>query len=607
MPSGQSRKRRLSKTELVEAPVSDLASRPTSDPRRFDLGKALPLIITLAAGAACYGLFFNRDVSPSVVGYSVAPAERVLHGEVPYRDFVYNYTPGILWLNALLMKVLHPGLLVIAAGLLVFKLCTLVSLFLISSRFVCKWAALIPITLTLAWLGYRDGFAVVPTQYSLLFVLLGAACFLRHNQRARATWLLAGGLAVGVVFTFKYNVGILVFAAGLAAILIKETMETDGLPPGTPALLQALKNSLVYLLGFLLVVGPVVFYLARQHALAAMIDHFLHHAPEYAGRRSAALPSVRRVLPVALGSLSTIVAGLVIYRKAPRLLAPYIFVVSGLAAAALFIPRRIFIVKESASAAIEYLAPLLFATVIMTGVWQLRRSFWIAEPRRKWWQANGNIAILTLFSIAAYLELYPRADYFHLIRVLPPTFLLLTVFTIRWMQAIRRRFDSRLGQSTLTALLSAAAGLSLLVLVGVKDTWQPHFDRFLQLKERTPLSMERAQGILVSHKEAAWMEEIDRLINANSAGTDSIFSFAQPGTAFYFLSDRKNPTRVVWWRAVGLSKEERESALRLVEERQPKLVLVRDSLKDRRIWEMVDANYDRVGEAGSIGVYDRRP
>ncbi len=68
--------------------------------RAAALRDAVPLFVTCAAGLICYGLFYNRGLGLSVIGYSIAPAERVMQGEVPYRDFLFNYTPGILWVNA---------------------------------------------------------------------------------------------------------------------------------------------------------------------------------------------------------------------------------------------------------------------------------------------------------------------------------------------------------------------------------------------------------------------------------------------------------------------------------------------------------------------------
>src|ERR1044071_269785 len=143
------------------------------------LRDSLPLLITVVAGIACYGLFWNRGLGLSVIGYSIAPAERVMQGEVPYRDFLYNYTPGILWLNSFFMRLFGTSLLTIQAGLLTFKVATLIVLYLTAKRLIGHWGALVPVALTLSWVGYKYVFGVFPTQYSMLFILLGLILMLK--------------------------------------------------------------------------------------------------------------------------------------------------------------------------------------------------------------------------------------------------------------------------------------------------------------------------------------------------------------------------------------------------------------------------------------------
>ena len=161
----------------------DTQTQTEMPPRRgFGLRDAVPLGITILAGIICYGLFFKRSAWLSVIGYSVSPAERVMNGEIPYRDFLYNYTPGMLWLNAWLMKAFGVSLTTINSGLLVFKMLTLVALFFVAKRLTSGWAALVPVALTLGWLGHKYIFGVVPTQYSLLFVLLGMIFMLNYDR-----------------------------------------------------------------------------------------------------------------------------------------------------------------------------------------------------------------------------------------------------------------------------------------------------------------------------------------------------------------------------------------------------------------------------------------
>src|SRR5262245_51610493 len=154
--------------------------------RRIALTEAVPFLITVVAGLACYGLFINRGLGLPILGYNISSAERVLQGEIPYRDFLYNYTPGVLWINALLMRLFGASVTTVSVGLFAFKLAALIVLFYLARRLTCGKAALIPVALTLGWIGYRVIFRAYPTQYSMLFVLLALLCMLNYDKSEKA-------------------------------------------------------------------------------------------------------------------------------------------------------------------------------------------------------------------------------------------------------------------------------------------------------------------------------------------------------------------------------------------------------------------------------------
>ena len=92
--------------------------------------------ITLLAAGLTYGLFLRHGVAPAVVGYNLVPSERVLLGEVPYRDFIYNYTPGVLWLNAALFKFLGTTLITARVGVYCLKLAAALLLYCVGRRYL---------------------------------------------------------------------------------------------------------------------------------------------------------------------------------------------------------------------------------------------------------------------------------------------------------------------------------------------------------------------------------------------------------------------------------------------------------------------------------------
>jgi Dolichyl-phosphate-mannose-protein mannosyltransferase len=566
--------------------------------RASALKEAVPLLVALTCGIICYGLFFNRGLGLSVIGYSIAPAERVMQGEVPYRDFLFNYTPGTLWMNALLMKAFGATLMTTRVGLFAFKLITLLALFQVARRLTGRWAALVPISLVLAWLGHQQIFNVYPDQYLILFALAGLICMLNYDQTGRVRWLLSCGFAVGAVFLFKYNVGVLLVGSGAVAIAARELITTRRLK-------QTLKAVATYLAGFVVVAGALAGYLAYKHAFLAMITHFLHHAAEYSETRSVTLPSPSAVLPAALASLAAIVAGLVVLHKASRFFEAY--VIAGLVVGSLILiaPRGAETLKESAIASVAYFPPLIFAAGLALGVWQAKRD---RQNPQRWWRDNGAITITGLFALAVYLEVFPRADFYHLVRVLPPVFLFFVALLFRCSPSVRNYLTERTPTPSRASLLVMAMPIVLLIFAGVQDTWAPQFDSAFHLRDNHELAIERGRGILVEEKQAELTEGLVRLIQENSSPEDYIFSFAQRGSGLYFLAARRNPTRFLWWRSVGISGEEREAVMTMIANRKAKLIVVQDISANKEIQDFIGSNYEHVGTVADIAVYGlRRP
>jgi hypothetical protein len=576
-------------------------SRPR---RRFGPRDALPFVITVLAGLICYGLFFKRSAWLSVIGYSVSPAERVMQGEIPYRDFLYNYTPGMLWLNAGLMKAFGASLTAINSGLFVFKMLTLIALFVVAKKITSGWAALIPVALTLAWLGHKYIFGVVPTQYSLLFVLVAMIFMLNYDRGDRPMWLFLSGMAVGVVFIFKYNVGILLVGTGTAVVFIREAILLTPAPIIT-RLLVAIKRGSLYWAGFAIVTAAMMIYMAANHALGPMVDHFLHHAAEYSEARAVPLPPIKLIGPAVAALLAAAAGAAAVLRFKPRLLEVYLIGVLIVGLIVLFFPGKLQTMKASGSALVAYLPVILFIGAAALLARRFKKEAKTSEERHRWWARSAAVIIVGLFALGAFLEMYPRADYYHLVRVLPAIFLLLLLLIRRWAEGLGEFFKSRLHSTRRAALLCVSIPLVLLAFVGVKDTWQPQFDSSFRLIDREPLSITRAEGIKVSRRQKEFIEGMTRAIEDNSAIDDQVFSFSQRGTGFYFLAARRNPTRFVWWRSVGIKKDARNAVLEMIAERKPKLVLVQDSLTDARVREAVSANYHKVTAVADIAVYDR--
>lgn len=573
-------------------PRDDQPSEVTGARSASALSKPAPLLITIACGLICYGLFYNRGLGLSVIGYSIAPAERVLQGEVPYRDFLFNYTPGILWVNAALMKAFGVTLMATRIGLLAFKMITLIILFSVARRITGRWTALVPVGLTLAWLGHQQIFNVYPDQYLVLFALASLSCMLSYDSTGRGRWLLICGVAIGVVFVFKYNVGVLLCGSGALAIVARELSMSRRLS-------KAVNDLGLYLLGFSVVAAALAGYLIYNNALRAMISHFLHHAAEYSETRSVMLPPAGVVLPAALASLAAIGLGMLLLRAAGRFFGVYIAMVLAIGTVILVARVRAASLGESAIASVAYFPPLVFAVALGVAIWQLKNE----ERKANWWRENGGIAITGLFALAVYLEVFPRADFHHLVRVLPPVFLFFFGLLVRCLPSLTDGLRGRVPSPNRVAVLTVSTPLIFLLLAGVQDTWVPEFDSGLRFRDSRTLKIDRGLGIFVEQKQAELTEGLVQLIQDNSAEDDYIFSFAQRGSALYFLAARRNPTRFLWWRSVGISAEEREGVMAMIADRRAKLIVIQDVAATQEIQDSIDDHYDRIGVVADIAVY----
>ena len=561
--------------------------------RRGRLKHALPLLLTLLTGSICYGLFFNRGLGLSVIGYSIAPAERVLQGEIPYRDFLFNYTPGILWLNALLMKAFGPTIMATRIGLFAFKLSALIVLYLVGERLTNRWIALVPVGLTLAWLGYGQVFNVYPDQYLIPFALAGLICFLHYDQTSRYSSLVWCGLATGIVFLFKYNVGILLLAAGMILVVIRELTLTQRIR-------TSLKAVLVYIGSFAIVAFVLVMYLTLTGSLGAMLSHFLHHAAEYSEARSVSLPPPNTLGPALLILIPVLALGFLVLFVSRRVFALYLLTLLVAGFLILLRAQRGDVSNDAFLASVAYLPPFLFFSSFVLLIWQFVRNR--REPDT-WWHLHGSFLITGLFALALYLEVFPRADYYHLVRVLPPVFLFLVVLLHRTLPELLGKLQRFNLASTSEAWLLFSVPIAFLVAIGLNNTWGPEFEAGAHFRDNHELKLERGRRIFVEEKQAELTEGLVQLIQANSSPDDYIFSFAQRGSALYFLANRRNPTRFLWWRSVGISDEERDAVMAMISNRRAKLIVVQDVAANKEIQDFIGNNYEQVGTVADIAVY----
>lgn len=189
---------------------------------------ALP---TLLAVSAAYLLFFvRRGWIAGDVGFLGQTAERVLHGELPHRDFVDMYTGGLALLHAGVFRLFGIQSEMLRWLLFLATLLGLVAFFGLARRAVRPWGAAAVVFLGLTW-GVPLYFESMPTWYNLFLAAGGAEALLRHRDGGGRRWLVVAGVACGLSLLLK-SAALLFLAAALLFLVHREQDEQAMRPPG---------------------------------------------------------------------------------------------------------------------------------------------------------------------------------------------------------------------------------------------------------------------------------------------------------------------------------------------------------------------------------------
>jgi hypothetical protein len=194
-------------------------------PSRLDELLRRPLVLALlwAGAVAAVTLAARHFWIPLDDGTLAQSAVRVLHGQLPQRDFGDPYSGLNAMLGALAFKVLGVRLPALRIPLVVGFAAWLPGVWLVARRFV-EPAAAAGATVLAAVLSVPTYPAAMPTWFSLFAVTWGLWCLLRFLEGGSRGWLAAAGAMAATAMLFKV-VGLYFVAATLLAVA---AYRTDG-------------------------------------------------------------------------------------------------------------------------------------------------------------------------------------------------------------------------------------------------------------------------------------------------------------------------------------------------------------------------------------------
>jgi 4-amino-4-deoxy-L-arabinose transferase-like glycosyltransferase len=498
----------------------------TDSPARWTRPAAWELIgSALVVGGAGWYLqqFIHRGANLLDEGSQVAMANRILHGDVIYRDFLTVATPGSFYTVAWLFQIFGTDLMVLRWAVFALSLGIMIAT-LVAARHVMSWPfAAASALLTVVW----GWFLVAPNLYSweaMFLALVPLACYLQGVRRdgssevrrggsldppkfavrrggssdppkASTRWLLCSGLACGAAILVKQNTGLYALAGLLTAVFLAPWLERS----------RRAKAASVIIAGVALVVIPVLLFLTAIGAAPYLYENWVYYPTQLYPRglrfeypalfpltAKPELATFGQVLPSLLLERIEQPAGFEVWQKLVLYLPWLVYPLCALALAVAMVRRG--------SAA----------------------------------TASGDHALLAITSVGAFtfLQAWPRADVTHILFGMQPAFVLFGYLGDRaW-----RVFDRGSRAASAIALVVLLTPQMLLLRSGY------HYTLFGYQNEYVPIRAERAGGVRTSVRNAAQIDQVTDYITTHTAPQDPVF--VVPWAAgLYFLTDRPNPTR----------------------------------------------------------------
>jgi len=217
-----------SKSLLTEKDV-ELAGKPAAFSQVFGSGNKLRMYIVLVAvwvlAGGYAGSHLMRGWVPHDEGAFAQSADRVLHGDMPHRDYTEIYTGGLAYLHAFAFRYLGENFATLRIVLFAFFLIWVPAFYWVATRLVRDWIAGCVTLLAVVW-SFPNYPAAVPSWYNLFFATFGLAALFGYLSRRADIFLFIAGLCGGCSFLAK-STALYYFASVFLFLLFSEQCESE--------------------------------------------------------------------------------------------------------------------------------------------------------------------------------------------------------------------------------------------------------------------------------------------------------------------------------------------------------------------------------------------
>jgi hypothetical protein len=247
-----------------------------------------------------------RRINPFDEAIFLVGSDRILGGDVPFRDFYALYPPGQYYTVAALLATFGRSVLTVRVYCVVVRALIALLLFLLSRRLLSRRLALVSWGASVLWLcGYRNfGYPVFPALALALFGLLLLASVVEEQRSiatASARRLWGAGAAMGVAALFRHDIAAYAVVASLpwlGALFLprRGAAASAGLGPETAG---ARPPAWAYPAGVAVAFGiPVAWLLAAVPVRELVFELFRYPSTTYPLVRGLPYPAL---LPYGLG------------------------------------------------------------------------------------------------------------------------------------------------------------------------------------------------------------------------------------------------------------------------------------------------------------------
>lgn len=226
-----------------------------------------PAILVLSLVLTYLFAGHNKGLTPCDEGLAVYGADRVLHGDMPYRDFLVLYGPASFYAMAWLFKAFGISLVVEKAWLLIIACAQIILGYLTATRLTAtRLTLIVPILIAITW----NVPCVGPEGPIMVFTLLSLLSVLKYFSVWRVLWLIVSGVCIGVVTLLRPDQGVMVCTAALLSLSFGNRLFRAHMPKITACQAGA------YLLSAVTVVAlPVALWILHSVPMANLTQSFI--------------------------------------------------------------------------------------------------------------------------------------------------------------------------------------------------------------------------------------------------------------------------------------------------------------------------------------------